>query len=417
MYIWMKDLFPLNRSILGEGIRKSLNYFKKINPEFKVINFRSGTKVFDWKIPNEWNVKTAYIKDFKGRKFAEFNKNNLHLVGYSVPIKKRLTRKELFKKIYVDKNNDNSIPYITSYYDKDWGFCMSKKQKKKLRGSHFEVVIDSKFKKGKLSLMELILPGKSKKEIFFSTYLCHPSMANNELSGPVIQNALIKFIKENFKKTKYTYRFVLLPETIGSIAYLSKNYKKLKKNVIAGFNLTCLGDNRAFSLVRSRSDNTLADFALRSILIDKKNFKDYSYIYRGSDERQYCAPGIDLPVATFCRSKFGEYKEYHTSLDNLKLVKPKNLNDSLDVLKNIVKGIETNLYPKANVLCEPFLNKYSLYNGLSEKKKYSDINKLLNAISYADGHNSIFEISLKTNIKFNELLKYYSILKEKKIIS
>ena len=184
-------------------------------------------------------------------------------------------------------------------------------------------------------------------------------MANNELSGPVIQNALIKFIKENFKKTKYTYRFVLLPETIGSIAYLSKNYKKLKKNVIAGFNLTCLGDNRAFSLVRSRSDNTLADFALRSILIDKKNFKDYSYIYRGSDERQYCAPGIDLPVATFCRSKFGEYKEYHTSLDNLKLVKPKNLNDSLDVLKNIVKGIETNLYPKANVLCEPFLNKYS----------------------------------------------------------
>ena len=215
-------------------------------------------------------------------------------------------------------------------------------------------------------------------------------MANNELSGPVIQNALIKFIKENFKKTKYTYRFVLLPETIGSIAYLSKNYKKLKKNVIAGFNLTCLGDNRAFSLVRSRSDNTLADFALRSILIDKKNFKDYSYIYRGSDERQYCAPGIDLPVATFCRSKFGEYKEYHTSLDNLKLVKPKNLNDSLDVLKNIVKGIETNLYPKANVLCEPFLNKYSLYNGLSEKK-YSDINKLLNAISYADGHNSILK--------------------------
>ena len=178
MYIWMKDLFPLNRSILGEGIRKSLNYFKKINPEFKVINFRSGTKVFDWKIPNEWNVKTAYIKDFKGRKFAEFNKNNLHLVGYSVPIKKRLTRKELFKKIYVDKNNDNSIPYITSYYDKDWGFCMSKKQKK-TRGSHFLVVIDSKFK-GKLSLMELILP-ETKKEIF-STYLCHPSMANNELS-------------------------------------------------------------------------------------------------------------------------------------------------------------------------------------------------------------------------------------------
>ena len=137
MYIWMKDLFPLNRSILGEGIRKSLNYFKKINPEFKVINFRSGTKVFDWKIPNEWNVKTAYIKDFKGRKFAEFNKNNLHLVGYSVPIKKRLTRKELFKKIYVDKNNDNSIPYITSYYDKDWGFCMSKKQKKKIKGKPF----------------------------------------------------------------------------------------------------------------------------------------------------------------------------------------------------------------------------------------------------------------------------------------
>ncbi len=417
MYNWMKDLFSLNRSILGDGIRKSLNYFKKINPEFKIINFKSGRKIFDWQVPNEWNVKNAYIKDLKGNKFAEFNKNNLHLVGYSIPIKKRLTKKELFKKIYVENKNSDAIPYITSYYDKDWGFCMSKKQRQKLRGSHFDVVIDSKIEKGKLSLMELVLRGKSKKEIFFSTYLCHPSMANNELSGPVVQNALIKFIKKNYKKPKYSYRFVILPETIGSIAYLSNSYKKLKKNVIAGFNLTCLGDNRAYSLIRSRSENTLADLALRSVLMNKKNFKDYSYTEKGSDERQYCAPGIDLPVATFCRSKFGEFKEYHTSLDNLKLVKPKNLNESLDVLKDIITGIETSLFPKTNFLCEPFLNKYQLYNGLSEKKKYNNIKNLLNAISYADGYTSIFEISIKTNIKFKELLNYYSILKEKKIIS
>ena len=416
MFKWVTDLFPVCRSICGPGFKKSLMYLNKKNLNLKILKFPSGSKVFDWEVPNEWHIKDAYIQDSKGKKFAEFKKNNLHVVNFSQPIKKVLNKKEIFNKIFTDKKNKNAIPYVTSYYKKNWGFCMTEKDKKKLKGNKFKAIIDSKFVKGNLEIGELYLKGKNKKEIFFSTYLCHPSMANNELSGPVVQTALINYIKKNYKKTNYSYRFVYLPETIGSIAYISRNLKKLKKNIIAGFNLTCLGDENAYSLVKSKEDNTISDKALKSALFMKKNYKEYSFIHNGSDERQYCSPGIDLPVATFCRSKFGEYKEYHTSLDNLNFVSPKALQESLDILIDIVICFEEFLYPKSKILCEPFLSKYGLYKSMTNKYDYKNIQNILNAINYADGQKSIFDISLTIGLEINNLIKIYKELKNKKII-
>ena len=413
----LKDLFYLNRSITGKDTLKTLNYFKKINNEFKIIKFKSGTKVFDWQIPLEWNVNDAYIEHVKTKKkFAEFKKNNLHLVGYSIPIKKILDLKELKKKIFYHKI-PNAIPYVTSYYKKDWGFCLNKYQLNKLPKGKYKINIDSKFKKGYLNGSHAIIKGKVKKEILFSSYICHPSMANNELSGPILLNAVLKHLKENYKKPYYTYRFVLMPETIGSIAYLSKKYKYLRKNVIAAFNLTCVGDNKNYSMIESRTGNTLSDKALKCQIIKKNKNKIYSFLHRGSDERQYCSPGINLPMATFCRSKFGDYKEYHTSLDNLKLVNEKNLKDSLLIITNIIKSFELGIYPKLNIVCEPMMSKRKLYPTLSKAGNYSNNTKdIMNFIAYCD-QRSIFDISIDTGINLENIIKIYETLTKLRIIN
>ena len=412
----LEDLFYLNRSITGKDTLKTIKYFQKINKEFKIIKFKTGSKVFDWTIPLEWNVKDAFIQHLKtSKKFAEFKKNNLHLVGYSMPIKKILDLKDLKKKIFSHKIL-NAIPYVTSYYKKDWGFCLAKSQLNKLPDGKYRINIDSQFKKGYLNGTHAIIRGKTKKEIFFSSYICHPSMANNELSGPILLNAVLDYLKRNYKKPYYTYRFVLMPETIGSIAYLSKNYKHLQKNVIAAFNLTCVGDNKNFSMVESRNGNTISDKALKCQIIKKSKHRIYSFLNRGSDERQYCSPGINLPMATFCRSKFGNYKEYHTSLDNLKLVNEKNLNDSLGVITNIIKSFEIGLYPKLNIKCEPMMSKRKLYPTLSKAGNYSQKTKdIMNFIAYCD-QRSIFDISIKTGIELEKIIEIYKILIKSKII-
>ena len=368
MIRWIKDLFYEFRSITGNGIENTLAYFEKINPEFKRIKFKSGTKVFDWVVPDVWEIKEAYIKHQSGKKFCDISVSNLHVVNYSKKININLPKRELVKKIYSRKDYPNAIPYITSYYRKDWGFCISDHQKLKLPSGNYNAFINSNFKKGFLNLSHAVLKGSKKEEIFFSSYVCHPSMANNELSGPVVMNALLKEIKK-IKKLKYSYRFVMVPETIGSICYLSKFHKKLIKNTICGFNLSCLGDNRAYSYVNTPSEDTLSDYAIESALIGKKNVKRFSFLKRGSDERQYCSQNINLPVVTFCRSKFGEYKEYHTDKDNLKIVSEKNLRQSLSVLLLIIKVIENYLYPKTRIKCEPFYTKYNLYDTLSFKQK------------------------------------------------
>ena len=249
----------------------------------------------------------------------------------------------------------DAIPYVTSYYNNDWGFCLSENEKNELPNGKYKAYINSKFKKSFLEVAEAVITGTLKKEILFSSYICHPSMANNELSGPVLLNALLLYLKNKYKKSKYTYRFVLLPETIGSIAYISKRLKILKQNTISGYVLTCVGDERCYSMVNTPNENTLADFSLNSALIGLDKVKKYSFIHRGSDERQYCAPGVDLPVSAFLRSK--TYPEYHTSKDDFNLVTEKGLNGSFEVMKNIIDAFETGLYPKFKNYCEPQLGK------------------------------------------------------------
>ena len=366
MLKWAKDLFSICRSITGDGTRMTLSYFEKINPEFRRLKFKTGQKVFDWEIPKEWNIKDAYLVHESGERYAEFKKCNLHIVGYSKPVNKKISKKELLNYIHTQKDQPDSIPYVTSYYKERWGFCLSENQKSKLPDGNYKVIIDSDLKNGNLELSDAIFKGKTKKEIFFSSYVCHPSMANNELSGPVLLNAIMRYIKSNYPKSKFTYRFVLLPETIGSIAYLSKFIKVMKSNVICGFNLTRVGDERAYSYVVSRKGNTLADDAIEAALFGLSNVKKYSYLDRESDERQYCAPGIDLPVCSFSRSG-SEYPEYHTHKDNFNVVTQKGLEGSFKVVKKIIDAIELELYPKTNMFGEPNLSKRGLYTTLSQK--------------------------------------------------
>ena len=419
MLKWAKDLFPICRSLTGKGTLKTLNYLKKINPEFKLVKFKTGQKVFDWAIPQEWNIEDAYIEHESGKKFASFKKNNLHIVGYSHPINKIISKRDLLKNIYTSKKNPNLIPYITSYYEKRWGFCMSEKQKKLLPKGKYRAFINSNLKNGELNIGELFIKGKSKKEIFFSSYICHPSMANNEISGIVVLNAIIKFVKQ-IKNPKYSYRFVLVPETIGSIAYISKNLKNLKKNMYAGFNLSCVGDDRCYSIINSRYGKTISDIALESALIFKKNKKIYSYLERGSDERQYCAPGIDLPLVGFCRSKYNEYPEYHTSGDNFKVVTKKGLEGSFNVMKNIINAFELGIKPKYNLLCEPFMQNKKLYPFFSKKEEHK-LTKMridtMNILFYADGKNNIFEICKIVNRPLEVLIEEIKILIKNKLLN
>ena len=420
MYEIIKHLFPICRSITGPGIQKSLLYFEKLVPNFKRIKFKSGSKVFDWKIPKEWHVKNGYISGLNKKKYAEFKKNNLHLLNFSRPIKKRVSRKELFKHLYTLKKQPNSIPYVTSYYKKNWGFCMTENQKKKLREKFYDVLIDSKFKSGNLHLSHAVFKGKSKKEIFFSSYLCHPSMANNELSGPAVLIKLAEYIK-NKKKLNFTYRFVLLPETIGSICYINKFKETLKKNMICGFNLSCVGDDKAYSHIESRSGNTLADISLEEALKGKKNVKRYSFLRRGSDERQYCSPGVDLPVCGFSRSKYGEFPEYHTSKDNLNFISKNGLKNSFEVMRSIIDTFEKNYYwnsfPKSNILCEPNLGKRNLYPTVSQKKNYGNLNLRMDLIAYSDGKKNLIEISRIIKQPLNKIFSELKLLKKNKIIS
>ena len=414
MIKWAKDLFPICRSITGDGTRKTLSYFTKLNPELKRLKFKTGKKVFDWVIPEEWNIKDAYIQHESGKKFAEFKKNNLHIVSYSIPLKTKISKKKLLNHIYTQKDQPDSIPYVTSYYKKTWGFCLSEKQKKKLPNGSYKVFIDSDFKKGNLELSHAIFKGSSKKEIFFSSYICHPSMANNELSGPVLLNAAMLYLKSKYKKPKYTYRFVLLPETIGSIAYLSKFKTVMKKNILSGFNVTCVGDERSYSHVSSPKGNTLADEALTAALLKLPNVKKYSFLDRGSDERQYCSPRINLPLCGFSRSK--EYPEYHTHKDNFNVVTQKGLEGSFDVLKQIIDAFELGIYPKTQTFGEPSLSKRGLYPTLSQKGKHSAVRLRMNLIAYSDGKTNIFKIANLLNEPINKICEEYKILKSKKVL-
>jgi len=408
MYQWVCDLFPIYRSITGEGVRDTLSFFQKLLPEMEIHSVKSGTRAFDWVVPKEWNIRDAYIEDISGNKIVNLKENNLHIVGYSEPVDKWMSLEDLDKHLFSIPNEPYAIPYVTSYYKRTWGFCLTHNQRKSLLPGSYHVVIDSSLKKGVLNYGEVKIKGKTNKEIFLSTYICHPSMANNELSGPVVTASIARSIILNKDNNKYSYRIVFLPETIGSIYYLSKHSIKMKKNIVSGFVVSCVGDERSYSIIHSRYGKTLSDRVLSHVLKGyDASYKRYSFLERGSDERQYCSPNIDLPVVGFSRSKYTTYPEYHTSFDDLSVVTQKGLEQSYSVLLNCIRIIEKNNYYMSNVNCEPQLGKKGLYHDVSAENtgistNKLDADKILDFLSYSDGKNNLLEIAEIIDCNINE---------------
>ncbi|WP_440055622.1 DUF4910 domain-containing protein [Pseudoalteromonas sp. T1lg65] len=402
---WARDLFPINRSLTGEGVRQTLRYIQKLFPQLTIKGVPSGTSVLDWTVPKEWYAEDAYIITPSGQKICDFKQLNVHLMGYSIPVNQKMTLEQLQPHLYDIPSLPTAVPYVTSYYKENWGFCLSTEQRAQLEEGEYQVVIKSKLFDGELNYGELILPGESEQEILLSTYICHPSLANNELSGPVVSMAIIEKLLQQSKR-RFTYRILFVPETIGAISYLASHLSHLKKKLAAGFVVTCIGDERAYSYLASRDGNTLADRAAKSALKSVAgDYKSYHYLQRGSDERQYCAPGVDLPVCSIMRSKYGEYPEYHTSLDDLTLVTPKGLQGGADALWAAIVLLENNYRYKTTVLGEPQLGKRGLYPSVSDMQQdYSYVVKMTNLLAYADGTMDLLEIAELIQVSPFELL-------------
>ncbi len=413
-----KLIQPIYRSLTGKGNYKTLKILQKINKDLKILSFKSGEKVFDWKVPLEWNIKDAWIKDNNKKKIIDFKKTPLSVVGYSTKINKYLTLNDLKKKIHTLKKQPKETPYVTSYYKKDWGFSMSENDKKKLKKGKYHALINSNFKKGNLHLGEIYIPGKSKREILLTSYICHPYMANNEISGPVVLIHLANWIKK-ISKRKYSYRILFSSETIGALCFIKKRFNILKQNVLGGCVLSCVGDDRCFSLIKSKKENSLTNLIfLENLRKLKKKKKIYSWLQRGSDERQFNAPGIELHISGFSRSKYGEFKEYHSSADRIgKVVSETGLRGSYNFMKKIVMDFEKMQVPFTKIKGEPFLTKYKLIFSLSKKDSLSkDKKNILNLISYSDGTRRIEDIAQLTKLSLSKSKKLFKVLKNKKIV-
>lgn len=392
MYRFIADVFPLCRSLTGAGVRQTLAAIGKIVPSLQIHEVPSGTPAFDWIIPDEWNIRDAYLLDPSGRKIIDFKRNNLHVVGYSEPVDVTLSLDELAPHLHSLPGQPDAIPYVTSYYNRTWGFCLTHSQRTAMPQGEYRAVIDSTLAPGSLTYGELILPGESAEEVFFSTYVCHPSMANNELSGPAVTAWLARWLTQ--APRRLTYRLIFIPETIGSITYLSRNLDHMKKHVVAGFNVSCVGDNRCYSFMPSRTGQTVADRVARHVLDHVAgDYVKYSFLKRQSDERQYCWPGVDLPVCGIMRSKYGEYREYHTSLDNLDLISPEGLAGTLNALTHCVACLESNRIYRTTVLCEPQLGRRGLYPTLSKRGSAAGASGLRNIMAHCDGQTDLLAVA------------------------
>ena len=415
MYSLMGELFPLNRSLTGEGVRETFKILSRY-VKFNIQEISTGEKVFDWEIPYEWSIKQAYIKDSEGNVIVDFKNNNLHVVGYSEPVNGLFTLDEIQPHLHSLEDQPNAVPYITSYYKRNWGFCMNHTERLKLDAGPYNVLIESTLFKGSMTFADYVIPGDTKQEVVFTTYICHPSMASNELSGPVVLTYLINWL-ESLPTRRYTYRFIFAPETIGAITYLSLNLKSLKETVVAGFVVTCLGDDKCYSFVKSRYGNTYADRISSCVLKEYSNAKIYSYLERGSDERQYCFPGVELPFVALCRTKFYEYPEYHTSLDNMDYCSPEALSNSLIYLQNHILLIENNKRYVINSTCEPQLGKRNLYPNISTKESNNTVQELMDLIVYCDGANDIIDIAEITHIPWKKLITIVNQLQEHSLLN
>ena len=412
------ELFPLNRSIMGEGYRQSLQILRKF-VNFKIHRYKSNLKVFDWKVPKEWKIKKAYIK-YKGKTIIDFKNNNLHVISYSHPIKKKLSYKELNKNLFSLPNNPSAIPYMTSYYQKNWGFCLSHSKRLSLnKKGNYECLIDSSFKNGYLENGFTRLQGKSSKINLISSYLCHPSMANNELSGPLTLIGVFKNLQK-WKNRNYTYEFLINPETIGSLCHIKSYGNHLVKKMNSGLVLTCLGGKeKKLSYKLSKLENSKSD-KLMKYLNSKSKIKLRKFDpARGSDERQYNSPGLNLPVGNIVRTEYGKFKEYHSSADNKNFMKIESIKKSVKQITEILYLNDHLINFKRNLpYGELMLGKRDLYPNVNfqlYRKKSSDniiderkqLNLLLNILSYADGKKDLLDIAIIQNLNLDELIPVF----------
>ena len=411
------QLFPICRSLSGPGVRQTLAMIRERLPDLEVREMASGMKFFDWRVPDEWTIRDAYVVDPQGERVIDFKTHNLHIVGYSEPVDTTLSLDELQDHLFSLPDQPDAIPYVTSYYSRSWGFCLRHVDRLRLRPGAYRVRIDSDLSPGVLNYGEVLIPGESCEEVLLSTYVCHPSMGNNEVSGPVVTTFLGQWLA-SLPRRRFSYRLVFVPETIGSIVYLSRNLEALKRDVVAGYVVTCVGDDRCYSYLASRLGNTLADRAALSALSElAPGFRRYSFLDRGSDERQYCSPGVDLPVALVMRSKYEEYPEYHTSLDDLRFITPTGLLGGFTALKRCIETIESNRTYKVDCLCEPQLGKRGLYANLSSKGSADDSKTMMDLIAYCDGDHDLLAIADRIGAPFARLEPIVEVLQRAKLLS
>lgn len=415
MYELVRTLFPICRSITGNGVRQTLDHIKQHIP-LETKEVPSGTPVFDWEVPKEWNVREAYVTDPAGNKVIDFKKNNLHLLNYSIPINAKMSLGELKKHLFTLPDQPDWIPYRTSYYKENWGFCLAHNELLKLKDGEYEVVIESTLDNGHLTYGEFFLPGKTDEEVLLSCHVCHPSLCNDNLSGIALTTFLAKALMQ--RQNRYSYRFLFIPGTIGSITWLSFNEEQAKR-IKHGLVVTCVGDEGSFTYKRSRQGNAeidrVVEFILKSTGSPYKIIDFYPY---GYDERQYCSPGFNLAVGSLSRSSHGSYPEYHTSADNLDLVQPKYLEESLHEYFNVTDVLEHNKrYLNLNPKCEPRLGKRGLYRNVgAETKGASDEMALLWVLNLSDGQHSLFDIAEKSKLNFGKIKTAAMALEQAKLL-
>jgi aminopeptidase-like protein len=409
------ELYPICRSITGDGVRRTLEMIGNRIP-LQISEVPSGTAVFDWTVPQEWNVRDAYIKDPAGRRIADFQQNNLHLLNYSIPIHTRLPLSELREHLYTLPEHPDWIPYRTSYYKPEWGFCLTHKELQALREGEYEVCIDSTLEVGHLSYGECYLPGQSSEEVLISVHACHPSLANDNLSGLTVATSLAQSLAG--MDLRYSYRFLFIPGTIGAITWLARN-REVAGRVRHGLVLTCIGDRGIFHYKKSRRGDAEIDRAAAHILrhcgeaAEVLEFSPYGY-----DERQYCSPGFNLAVGCLMRSVWGTFPEYHTSADNLDFIQPASLAGSLRVCVAIVSVLEENRrYVNQNPYCEPQLGKRNLYRSTGGESIGTDINARLWVLNFSDGKHSLLEIAERSDIPFWTISEAARVLSQAGLLS
>jgi aminopeptidase-like protein len=409
LHQFASELYPFCRSITGDGIRRTLQTIRK-RIQLQMFEVPSGTQVFDWTIPKEWNIRDAYIRNALGKRIVDFQQNNLHVVNYSVPVRATMSLAAIKPHLFTLPEHPDWIPYRTSYYEANWGFCLSHNQLLALQDGEYEVCIDSTLADGHLTYGEFYVPGRSEDEVLISCHACHPSLANDNLSSLSVAAFLAQFLSG--RELRYSYRFVFAPGTIGAITWLARNRDHVG-HIRHGLVLAGIGDAAGFHYKRSRRGNAEIDQAVTHVLRHQGDdaeileFSPYGY-----DERQYCSPGFNLPVGCLMRSVWGTFPEYHTSADNLDFIQPGQLADSLRVCVGIVEVLENNRrYRNLNPYCEPQLGKRDLYRSTGGEDIGTDIDARLWVLNLSDGQHSLLDIAERSGLSFSAILSAANLLR------